>query len=254
MDSKSFDSRRIAEGYTKRPWLHKQVMEQIKKDCGVTNSFQNGLDVGCGAGLSTKGLKLICEKVTGTDISPEMINVCNYLYKDKTYHFYVAKAEETIIPEEKYDVMTAAGVINWVDREKFLHKASQIMKENGLMVIYDFWITDGMRGNAEYTEWYQKQYLQKFPKPPRKEDIWKQEDLSHGFVMEKQISYEMEYDFELDDFIAFMMIQSNVNVKIESGELTEEDVRLWMKRTLRDIFAGRRQTLIFFGYNWYIRK
>ncbi|MCM1388277.1 MAG: methyltransferase domain-containing protein [Bacillus sp. (in: Bacteria)] len=254
MDSKSFDSRRIAEGYRERPWLHKQVMERIKKDCGITNSFKNGLDVGCGAGLSTKGLKLICEKVTGTDISPEMINICKQLYHDKAYCFYVAKAEETILPEEKYDIMTAAGVINWVDREKFLHNAGQVIKENGLMVIYDFWITDGMRGNEEYTEWYQKQYLPKFPKPPRKEDIWKQEDLSHGFVMEKQISYEMEYDFALDDFIAFMMIQSNVNVKIENGELTEEDVRLWMKRTLRDIFAGRRQTLIFFGYNWYIRK
>lgn len=254
MDGKSFDSWRIAEGYRKRPWLHKQVMEQIKKDCGIINNFKNGLDVGCGAGLSTKGLKLICEKVTGTDISPEMINICKHLYTDKAYHFYVAKAEETIIPMEKYDIMTAAGVINWVDREKFLHNASQVMKENGLMVIYDFWITDGMSGNAEYTEWYQKQYLKKFPRPPRNEDIWKQEDLSHGFVMEKQISYEMEYDFALDDFIEFMMIQSNVNAKIENGELTEENAKLWMKRTLYDIFSNKRQTLIFSGYNWYIRN
>lgn len=66
MDNKSFDSQRIAEGYRKRPWLHKQVMEQIKKDCGITAIFKNGLDVGCGAGLSTKGLRLICEQVTGT--------------------------------------------------------------------------------------------------------------------------------------------------------------------------------------------
>lgn len=254
MDNKSFDSQRIAEGYGKRPWLHKQVMEQIKKDCGIIDIFKNGLDVGCGAGLSTKALRLICEQVTGTDISPEMINVCKHLYKDKTYHFYVAKAEETILPAKKYDIVTAAGVINWVDREKFLNNASQVIKENGIMIIYDFWITDCMSGNAEYTEWYQKQYLQKFPKPPRNEDIWKQENLSHGFVMEKQINYEMEYDFELDDFIEFMMIQSNVNAKIENGQCTEENVRLWMKKTLHDIFKNRKQTLIFSGYNWYIRN
>ncbi|MCM1202469.1 MAG: class I SAM-dependent methyltransferase [Bacteroides fragilis] len=133
MDNRSFDSRRIAEGYRKRPWLHKQVIERIKKDCSIINSFKNGLDVGCGAGLSTKGLKLICEKVTGTDISSEMINICNHLYKDKTYHFYVAKAEETIIPVEKYDIVTAAGVISWVDREKFLNNASQVMKEQFVM-------------------------------------------------------------------------------------------------------------------------
>ena len=63
MNNKSFDSQRIAEGYAKRPWLHKSVMEQIKADCKVDGTFKRGLDVGCGAGLSTKALKLICDKV-----------------------------------------------------------------------------------------------------------------------------------------------------------------------------------------------
>ena len=31
--------------------------------------LKNGLDVGCGTGLSAKALKLICDKVTETDIS-----------------------------------------------------------------------------------------------------------------------------------------------------------------------------------------
>lgn len=35
MDSRSFDSGRIAEGYLKRPWLHKSVMEQVKEDFGI---------------------------------------------------------------------------------------------------------------------------------------------------------------------------------------------------------------------------
>lgn len=33
MDHGAFDSQRIAEGYARRPWLHKEVIEQIKKDC-----------------------------------------------------------------------------------------------------------------------------------------------------------------------------------------------------------------------------
>lgn len=35
MNNKSFDHKRIADGYAKRPWLHKSVMEQIKADCEV---------------------------------------------------------------------------------------------------------------------------------------------------------------------------------------------------------------------------
>ena len=118
MDNTSFDSKRIAEGYIKRPWLHKNVMENLRKDLKLAESFRfrNGLDVGCGAGLSTKALRLICDKVTGTDISGAMINVCKDLYDD-TFSFYIAKAEETRIPDEKYDIVTAAGCINWVEYE-----------------------------------------------------------------------------------------------------------------------------------------
>jgi hypothetical protein len=34
MDSRSFDSKRIALGYAKRPWLHNEVIERVKRDCG----------------------------------------------------------------------------------------------------------------------------------------------------------------------------------------------------------------------------
>ena len=74
MNNKLFNYKRIAEGYKTRPFLHKQVIEQLQRDMNLTH-FQNGLDVGCGAGLSTKALKLICDKVTGTDISEEMVSV-----------------------------------------------------------------------------------------------------------------------------------------------------------------------------------
>lgn len=48
-----------------------------------------GLDVGCGAGLSTK-------------------------------------AEETSVPVVPYDIITAAGVINWVDKDAFLYNAGAL--------------------------------------------------------------------------------------------------------------------------------
>lgn len=254
MDSRSFDSGRIAEGYLKRPWLHKSVMEKVKEDCGMDQPFGNGLDVGCGAGLSTKALKLICDRVTGTDISEAMIEVCQKTYKEDGYSFYQAKAEETAIPENQYDIVTAAGVINWVERDKFLKNMSQVMEPGGVLIIYDFWITDQMKDREQYTVWYNEKYLKKFPKPPRKEDVWKQEDLKEYFVMDKQINYDMFYDFTMAEFIDFMMIQSNVNAKIENGEMTECEVRAWMSESLSNIFESQTRTLCFAGYNWYLKK
>ena len=253
MDNKAFDSKRIAEGYAKRPWLHKGVMEQIKKDCHM-KQLKNGLDVGCGAGLSTKALRLLCEHVTGTDISPEMITVCENLYKDSSYTFYVSKAEENEIPKIPYDIITAAGVVNWVDKDLFLSNAEKILNNNGLIVVYDFWITDRMNNKPEYTKWYQEEYLKMFPKPYRKEFVWNQEDLTDAFKMENRITYDLTYEFSLDEFVDFMMIQSNVNEKIESKVFSIVEVRNWMISGLRPIFEDKKRTLIFEGYNWYIRK
>ena len=155
MDNKSFDYKRIAKGYANRPWLHKSVMSQLQQDLKVGENFKNGLDVGCGAGLSTKALKLLCDKVTGTDISKAMREVCKELYEDPAYSFYVAGAEETKIPAAAYDIVTAAGVINWVDKDKFLKNMNCVMASGGLLVIYDFGITDRMVGSDAYTQWYQ---------------------------------------------------------------------------------------------------
>lgn len=184
-----------------------------------------------------------------------MIGVCNELYKEKEYEFYVVKAEETMIPREKYDIVTAAGVINWVNKERFLENMNRVTVLNGLIVIYDFWITDNMGdGSTAYTAWYNDTYLQRFPKPPRQENIWQQSDLPGNFTMEKQVRYNMTYEFTLENFVDFMMIQSNVNVQIERGQEAEEEVRSWMYETLSPVFQGEIKTLIFTGYNWYIKK
>ena len=78
--------------------------------------------------------------------------------------------------------------------------------------------------------------------------------MTEDFLMEKQTIYEMEYVFNLKDFIDFMMIQYNVNAKIESDEISEKETKKWMQDTLQAIFQDKTKTLIFSGYNWYIRK
>ena len=61
----------------------------------------------------------------------------------------------------------------------------------------------------------------------------------------QQINYDMLYDFTMAKFIDFMMIQSNVNAKLENGEMTECEVRAWMSESLSDIFESQTRTLCF---------
>lgn len=252
MNHKSFDTERIALGYANRPWIHKAVIEEVKKEYPMKCPFKNGLDMGCGAGLSTKALRLICNHVTGSDISEAMINVCRTLYTDSTFNFYVSSAEKTREPKQKYDIVTAAGMVNWVDKDLLLDRMHEVMQKNGFLIIYDFWITDRMTGKSACTDWYNNQYLKVFPKPPRKENVWQQEEMGENFRILKQTVYEVPWIFTLEQFIDFMMIQSNVNARIESGEKTVSEVYEWMKNSLSPIFDGTEQTLWFDGYCWYI--
>lgn len=255
MKNTDFDYKRIAQGYKNRPYLHKQVIEKFREDTGEPH-FTLGLDIGCGAGLSTKALKDICAKVIGADISSEMIQVAKEVCgPDKNIEYKVGSAETISIGEEKADIVTAAGAIQWIDRDLFLSNMNRIMRKEAYLLIYDFAVSDEMTGNSAYTDWWHNQYLKEFPRPYRNEYIWKNKDvICHGFHMLKQTSLSLEYSFCLESFIEFMMIQSNVNAKIDGEGRKEEDVCQWFKQTLTPVFHDQKQCLLFKGYSWYLRK
>lgn len=199
-------------------------------------------------------MKLITDKVTATDISEAMIAVCKNNFKEHNIQFYCAKAEDTCIPSEPYDIVTVAGVISWVDKRLFFNKMNEVMSDNGLLVIYDFWITNTMENNKMYKDWYDNHYLKEFPKPKRNEEEIIIEEFTKELMFEKKVIYKTVYEFALKEFVDFMMIQSNVNVTIEKGNKNIEDVSEWMYKTLKPIFEGEKRNLVFEGYSWYLKK
>lgn len=256
-DTLSFNYKRIAEGYAKdRPFLHKHVMDLLKARLSLKQNFKNGLDVGCGAGLSSKALRLVCDHVTGTDISAEMVQAAAALYTDESFTFLQCKAEELDETLGSFDIVTAAGVINWVDETIFLPALEKMMEPNGILLIYDFGITDEMEGNANFTDWYREQYLAMFPKPPRKENVWTEADVSpYHFHIMAQDNYKTGFPMDKEQFIRFMLLQSNVIAQVEEKGKTLTDVKKWFENTLTPYFEdNKKENLIFAGYNWYLQK
>lgn len=64
----------------------------------------------------------------------------------------------------------------------------------------------------------------------------------------------MEYTFNIEAFIKFMMIQSNVSAKIECEGQKEEEIKTWFEHSLQPIFGSQERVLFFEGYSWYIIK
>lgn len=140
-----------------------------------------------------------------------------------------------------------------MDRVRFLSNTIRLLPEDGLLVIYDFCITDKMRRCKAYTDWWHNEYLKRYPKPPRDEKIWTAEDVEpFGFKLQKQTGFEVTYEFNKAAFTRFMMTQSNVNAKIEGEGQDSEVVKKWFEESLEHIFEDEKRELIFEGYIWYL--
>lgn len=248
---------RIAAGYAfDRPRLHKQVLDMALYDDLSGGRFLHGLDVGCGAGLSAEALGRHCQKVTGVDISRNMIAMARSRYPSPVYTFLTGSAEELPLPEGVCDIGTAAGVTDWLDEEPFLRNLGGVLQSGGLLILYDFWITDRMEGNADYTAWWHGQYLGRFPIPgagkrPHRR-AWSDETAALlGFELERQETFVIPYCFEREAFVRFMLLQSNVNARIGEAAEALDESRRWFDTALRPVFNEEKKTLLFDG--WYRR-
>lgn len=249
-----FSFQRVAEGYANhRPYYHPVVISKVSDKIGLNSKLDTALDVGCGTGLSTLALRDIANRVVGTDSSEEMISVARSLGHDDI-EFQCSAAEELHFSDKTFDLITVCGAINWIDRDQFLPEAKRVLKPNGRLIVYDNFIAERMQEQPIYTNWYQDQYVTRFPKPKRDETPMTQVEAElYGFhVMQEE--YTNKLPMSTEQYIEFMLTQSNVIAAVDMGSESLSDAREWMNRTLAPIFPRQRGTFLFEGYIWYLQS
>jgi ubiquinone/menaquinone biosynthesis C-methylase UbiE len=119
----------LAEGYAKaRPPLHERIVQRI----GV--AARSALDVGCGAGLSTR--YLTANRVVGIDPFAEMVLWAPRVALGAS--FAVARAEALPFRDASFDLITAAGSLNYADPARAFPELRRVLTETGTLVVYDF--------------------------------------------------------------------------------------------------------------------
>jgi SAM-dependent methyltransferase len=251
-----FAFQRVAEGYaTHRPYYHPLIMQKIRDRLGLDRPVSHALDVGCGTGLSTVALRALADHVTGTDSSAEMIAVAQAHNTDDRITYREAPAEQLPFADGTFDLITVCGAINWIDRTRFLPEARRVLKKRGGLIIYDNTITDQIPGCPAYTRWYHEQFLVRFPKPPRDESPFTPSEAdAYGFRLVHSEDYTNELQWSLDQYINFMLTQSNVIVAVDMGGQALSAAREWMRTTLSAVMTGAPATFVFGGYVWTIQR
>ncbi len=227
----------------------------MKNELHVTENFDCGLDVGCGAGASTIALKAICDRVIGLEASAEMCSVAKAKHKSAGIRFFNGKAEDTAFADDSFDIVTACGSVNWIDPKRFLPLLRRQIKSNGWFIIYDDSIASRIVDSQRFTAWYSEEYLLRYPKPPRNEEKWDDDLLRpYGFSMVRQEAFSHTVTMNEQQFVNFMVTQSNVIAAVEQGDQALESVIRWFHESLASIFGGGSQDVNFEGYVWYIVK
>jgi SAM-dependent methyltransferase len=239
-----YENDRLAAGYAfDRPPVHDQVLRSAR----LTGPAARALDVGCGAGLSTAALTPLARQVIG--VEPVRAMLTHRRTVAPTAGFVIGRAERLPFTNGSFDLVTAAGSLNYTDLPSALAEIARVLTADGTFLLYDF--SSGRRSlnGTELEDWFDS-FERRFPNPPgwNPLDVRELPVAQYGLRLLDYTDTETRLPMTLDDYLRYALSEVNVNTAITRGTCTAEEARDWCQRTLSPIFATTEVTVTFPGY------
>lgn len=227
-----FDYRSAAGRYVKgRPYYHDEVIRRVKKY--IPGSVPWALDVGCGTGQSTVALREIADSIVGIDVSAQMVA---QVVPDDRIDYLVASAENVPFANASFDLVTVSSAFHWFVRELFLSEARRVLKPNGWFVVYENWFSGRMQECPEFERWSREVYLRRYPSPPRNPAFSGTADDLGGLYLVGSEGYENVVAMTAEQFVDYLLTQSNVIAATENGKEDIDEIRVWIGKEIEPFF------------------
>jgi ubiquinone/menaquinone biosynthesis C-methylase UbiE len=140
-----YDSERLAAAYAfDRPPVHGQILQSAR----LSQQADRALDVGCGAGLSTAALMLLARQVVG--LEPVSAMLVHRQAVAPRARFVVGQAERLPFAARSFDLVAAAGSLNYADLPPALAEVARVLIRDGAFLLYD--LSTG-RARCAATNW-----------------------------------------------------------------------------------------------------
>lgn len=107
------------------------------------------VDIGTGAGTIARGFALRGARVTGVDISEDLMREARRLDEESgvVVEYVTASAEATGLPEGQFDIVTAGQCWWWFDADAAMTEAARLLRPGGALLLASFdWM--GQPGNV----------------------------------------------------------------------------------------------------------
>lgn len=110
-------------------------------DLAMPKHTDRMLDVACGAGLVALAFAPLVERITGIDLTPEMIALAQQRAAEKKIQnaqFEIGDAEALTFPAATFDIVACRSTFHHLLRaDRALHEMARVLKAGGRIVVYD---------------------------------------------------------------------------------------------------------------------
>jgi SAM-dependent methyltransferase len=249
-----YDSERLAAAYAfHRPPVHQHVIRaaRARLDALGCRHAARALDLGCGAGLSTAALEPIARVRVG--IEPVRTMLRHRAKVAPGSHFVAGAAERLPFPARVFDLVAAAGVLNYADRASALLEIARVLTDRGVLLVYDFSGGRRLRQDERLDQWY-RAFETRYAYPPGYPmDVERLDYEGAGLRLAGYQDLQVEIPMTFDAYVAYAMSETNVEQAIAAGA-SEPAIHGWCRATLGPIFEGGPRSVIFDAYAAYITR
>ena len=152
-----YDSDLMASAYAfDRPSVHGQILRSAR----WSREAESALDVGCGAGLSTAVLAPWARRVVGLEPVPAMLAHRRAVAPRAS--FIIGQAERLPFAARSFDLVTAAGSLNYADLPAALAEVARVLTPDGVFLLYDFSTGRRSASSGALAPWFAV-FEQRFP-------------------------------------------------------------------------------------------
>jgi SAM-dependent methyltransferase len=239
-----YDSERLAAAYAfDRPSVHAQML----RSAGLSRQASRALDVGCGAGLSTAALAPLAREVVG--LEPVSAMLVHRRAVAPQARFVIGQAERLPCAARSFDLVAAAGSLNYTDLPSALAEVARVLTQDGTFLLYDFSTGRRSVSGHDLDGWFAS-FEQRFPWPPG----WQPLDVrelpldGYGLRLLDYTDVETLLPMTFEVYLRYMLSETNVENAIARGACSAEQADEWCRDTLSAVFADDDVTVVIPGY------
>ena len=255
---KAFDWGKTSSEYAKFRDIYPPEFYKKIVDRGLCIKGQKVLDLGTGTGVLPRNMYKFGADWTGTDISPEQIEMAKHLAKDAgmKIDFRTVPTEQLASQKKKkkgsFDVITACQCFWYFDHEKVMPVLADLLKPNGkLVILYMAWLPqeDEIAGQSE------KLILKYSPSwsgaGEHRHEIWVPEVAYNHFEKEEHEEYDIKVPFTKEAWHGRIKASRGIGASLSPQELEKWDKE---HRALLDKIAPEKFDILHYAAITVLRK